>query len=219
MYRNLRIKICCIKSKEEARLAIEHGADALGLVSAMPSGPGVISGAEIRDIAAGLPPSIGSFLLTSRTKASEIISQQQFCGTNTIQLVDIIPETELIALRKSLSGISIVQVIHIQGEEALEQAKKLSGMVNALLLDSGNPEAETRELGGTGRIHNWEISREICKHVNCPVFLAGGLHSENIRKAVDFVQPFGVDLCSGVRTKDSLDPIKLTHFFNSLRDK
>ena len=212
-----RIKICCIGSVAEANLAVAHGASALGLVSEMPSGPGVIPDELIAAIAATVPKFIGTFLLTSRTEAAPIIEQIRACGTNTVQLVDAVPEAVYQNIRCELPEIRIVQVVHVTGDGAIEEAKHLSTRVDALLLDSGNPTLAVKELGGTGRVHDWERSRRIVESVKCPVFLAGGLNAGNILEAVRKVQPYGVDICSSVRTDDRLDPVKLTDFFAAIR--
>jgi phosphoribosylanthranilate isomerase len=210
-----RVKICCISSREEARMAIECGASALGLVSAMPSGPGVIAEEKIAEIAASVPPPIATFLLTSKQDTESIIAQQRLCRTNTIQIVDrflgVYEE-----LRSALPGISIVQVIHITGEESIEEAIGVANHVDALLLDSGNPLLAVKELGGTGRRHNWALSRRIRERVEVPVFLAGGLTPHNVREAVREVAAFGIDICSGVRSEGKLDEQKLHALFASL---
>jgi phosphoribosylanthranilate isomerase len=211
-----RVKICCISSQEEAQLAVRMGASALGLVGHMPSGPGVISDDTIASIAAKVPPSVGSFLLTSETRAAHIIAHQQRVGTNTVQIVDALEGEDYTTIRLALRGISIVQVIHVTGEESLEEALRIAPQVDAILLDSGNPNLAVKELGGTGRVHNWAISRAICEAVPVPVFLAGGLHAGNVREAIETVAPFGLDLCSGVRTNGHLDAFKLERFFEAV---
>lgn len=211
-----RIKICCIKSPAEARLAITAGASALGLVSAMPSGPGVVSEADIALTAASVPPPIATFLLTSALEASAIIAQQRRCGTNTIQLCDYVPLETYPRLREALPGISIVQVIHVTGPESVDLAITVAPQVDALLLDSGNPGLATKELGGTGRVHNWALSRQIRDAITKALFLAGGLNPGNVAEALHAVAPFGLDLCSSVRTDDHLDPAKLRAFFDAL---
>jgi len=207
-----RVKVCCISSIEEARTAIRLGASALGFVSEMPSGPGVISEALIARIAATVPPPIATFLLTSRTDAAEIIAQQRRCGVNTIQFCDFLPAGTLTTLRKALPGVSLVQVIHVLDAASVEEAEEASHQADALLLDSGNQLLPIKELGGTGRIHDWTLSAEIVKKSSVPVFLAGGLNAENVADAIRAVRPFGVDLCSGVRTKGRLDEAKLENF-------
>jgi len=206
------IKICCIKNHREAGLAVSAGASAIGLVSAMPSGPGVIDEELIADIARVIPPPVSTFLLTSKLSAEEIIDQHIRCRTNVIQLVDALPLSELKKLGKKLPGIKLVQVIHVSDEESIKEANTYTGLADALLLDSGNRQLPVKELGGTGRIHDWRISRRICEMVSMPVFLAGGLNALNVREAVDRVKPFAVDVCSGVRTKGRLDEKKLHRF-------
>ena len=212
----VRVKICCISSIEEAELAIKYGASALGLVSEMPSGPGVISENLIREITAIIPPGVSSFLLTSKQDALSIIEQQKRLRTNTIQICDRIINGSYEQLKSSLPGISIVQVIHVTGKESVEEAKYVSQFVDGILLDSGNQSLEVKELGGTGKVHDWSLSKQICESVNVPVFLAGGLNPSNVKEAINFVQPFGVDICSGVRTDGKLDENKLCNFFNEV---
>jgi phosphoribosylanthranilate isomerase len=199
-------------------MAIAHGASALGLVSAMPSGPGVISEETIARIAATVPPPIATFLLTCESDAQAIIAQQRRCRTNTIQLCDYVAAEVYPQLRAELPGISLVQVVHVAGTKAVDYAVSVAGQVDALLLDSGNPTLAVKELGGTGRTHNWMLSRRIREAVRVPVFLAGGLNATNVAGAIAAVQPFGVDLCSGVRTDDRLDPARLQAFFEAVRE-
>lgn len=211
-----RVKICCISSVEEARLAIRYGASALGLVSEMPSGPGVISETLIAEIVRTIPPHIQSFLLTSKRDASAIIEQQLRTKVTTLQLVDIVALDVYFELRHQLPSVSLVQVIHITGEESIDEAKAVAPYVNALLLDSGNPALPRKELGGTGRTHNWKISRKIREKLSVPIYLAGGLRPENVGEAIAQVGPYAVDVCSGLRTDGKLDETKLARFFRSI---
>lgn len=211
-----RVKICCISSIEEAKMAIDFGASALGLVANMPSGPGVISDEEILKITKSVPPAISTFMLTSETSADEIIEHHKRTLTNTIQIVDELKEGTYQKIREALPAIKVVQVIHVIDEKTIEEAIRISYFVDALLLDSGNPNKEIKELGGTGRVHNWMLSKKIVEQSKVPVFLAGGLTADNVRQAIEQVQPFGLDLCSGVRTNHQLDPKKLEAFFNNV---
>jgi phosphoribosylanthranilate isomerase len=211
-----RIKICCISSIDEALMAIEAGASALGLVGQMPSGPGIIPDELILKISKAVPPPIATFLLTSENSTQEIIIHHQRTLTNTIQLVDALTEGAYDDLRNALPGIKLVQVIHIIDERSVDEAIEISQHIDALLLDSGNPNLQVKELGGTGRTHNWKLSRRIRDSINVPVFLAGGLQIDNIRQAIEEVQPFGIDLCSGVRTNGKLDREKLDRFIGEV---
>jgi phosphoribosylanthranilate isomerase len=197
-------------------MAIEHGADAVGLVSEMPSGPGVIADELIASIAAHMPPAVSSFLLTCKQDAPSIIAQQQRACVNTIQICDRLATGSYQDLREALPGIALVQVIHVGGPEAVDEAMQVAPFVDAVLLDSGNQKLAVKELGGTGRTHDWGLSRKIRESVSVPVFLAGGLNPNNIAEAIRQVEPFGVDVCSGVRTNGKLDEEKLSNFFRSI---
>jgi phosphoribosylanthranilate isomerase len=215
--RTPRVKICCIFSVEEAALAAACGASALGLVSHMPSGPGVISDERIAEIAATVPPSIGTFLLTSRQSVADIVEQQRFCRTNTIQICDHLTDGTHRDLKDALPGISVVQVIHVTGPESIKEAERIAPHVDAILLDSGNQRLAVKVLGGTGRTHDWTLSRTIRERIRVPLFLAGGLTPDNVGQAIDGVGPFALDVCSGVRTDGKLDATKLQRFFVAVR--
>lgn len=210
-----RVKICCIASIEEAWLAIKYGASAIGLVSEMPSGPGPISEDLIAKIAKIVPPGVSSFLLTSKQEPSEIIAQHKKCRTNVIQLVDRLKIGDYLELREAMPGIGLVQVVHVVNEGSIDEVLTVAPFVDGILLDSGNPDLTVKQLGGTGRTHNWNISKQIREKAKIPVFLAGGLDSKNIVEALMEVQPFAVDVCNGVRTKNKLDEGKLSAFFNA----
>ena len=211
-----RFKVCCIASIEEADLAIGLGASAIGLVSHMPSGPGVIPDELIEEIAASVPAEISTFLLTSSLDAPHIIRQQERFQPDTLQLCDTLPPSEIHALRDALPDVTIVQVVHVVDEGAIAEAAAAEATADALLLDSGNPSLSVKELGGTGKTHDWTVSRRICGAVDIPVILAGGLTPDNVSEAIQVVRPYGVDVCSGVRTRDRLDPEKLTRFVRAL---
>ena len=206
-----------MQSPAEAAIAVASGADAVGLVSKMPSGPGPIPESTIAAIASTVPPGVATFLLTSETTAAAIIDQQRRCGANTLQLVDEVERGTHSALRKALPGISIVQVLHVRNDDAIREAVAVADSVDALLLDSGNPSLEVKELGGTGRVHDWAISRAIRDSVKIPVYLAGGLNAANVGTAIAQVAPFGVDVCSGVRTNGVLDELKVADFLTAVR--
>lgn len=214
-----RVKICCMANAQEAADAIAFGASAIGLVGAMPSGPGPISDDEILAIAKTVPPPIATFLLTSRQTSQGIIEHHHLTRTNTIQIVDELKGRDYRTLRDALPHIKLVQVIHVVGDQSVDEAAELAEHVDAILLDSGNPALAVKELGGTGRRHDWRLSRRIVETCGKPVFLAGGLNAGNVREAIDTVQPFGLDLCSGVRTAGRLDLRKLELFFDAVEGR
>jgi phosphoribosylanthranilate isomerase len=213
----IRLKVCCISSIKEAQIATHYGAHALGLVGDMPSGPGIISLALAREIALAVPPGLATFLLTAKTTLQDIVDEVRFTNVNTVQLVDTVDLNIYPVLRTAIPNVKIVQVLHVQDDRILPYAQQVADFVDALLLDSGNPQKEVKELGGTGRTHNWNISRKIVQTVNKPVFLAGGIDPTNVQTAIETVQPYGIDLCSGLRTNGQLDEIKLANLMQSIR--
>lgn len=212
-----KVKICCINSPEEARMAVDMGASALGLVGRMPSGPGVIDDDRIRLITRTVPPGVSTFLLTSETLAEDVIAHVGRTHTDTVQLVDTLPSDAFPLIRARCPHIRLVQVIHVREEGAIDEAAAVTDQVDAILLDSGNPGLPVKQLGGTGRTHDWSLSARIVSASPKPVFLAGGLHAGNVREAIDRVAPYGLDLCSGVRTAGRLDPWKLEAFFRAIQ--
>jgi phosphoribosylanthranilate isomerase len=212
-----KVKICCMGSVDEARTAIELGANAIGLVSRMPSGPGPIEEELIAEIVSAVGDSIDTFLLTCETNADAIIAQQRRTGVSTLQLVDAVEPGAHEEIRLALNAVRIVQVIHVTGEESVADAVDAANTADALLLDSGNASLAVKELGGTGRRHDWSVSRRIVAASRVPVYLAGGLNSSNVQEAIETVRPYGVDICSGVRTNGKLDRQKLDAFFEAVR--
>ena len=210
-----RIKICCISSVDEAKMAVDFGASALGLVGKMPSGPGPIADELIASIIKTVPPPVATFLLTSETTAEDVIAHQKRVHSSTIQIVDALTERNYKLIREHLPSAKLVQVIHVIDESSVAEAVELSEEADALLLDSGNPNLAVKELGGTGRVHNWNLSKKIVEQSKVPVFLAGGLNAANVAEAIESVNPFGVDICSGVRTNGKLDAKKLEAFFKA----
>ena len=213
-----RIKICCISSPDEARLAWSAGVDVLGLVSAMPSGPGPIEEEEIAEIVATVPPGVTTMLLTSRTDGAGIVAQLRRTRAGAVQLVDAVPPATIKVIRDLAPNVRVVQVIHVADAASVDEALAVAPLVDALLLDSGNPSLAVKELGGTGRVHDWRLSARIAVASPVPVWLAGGLNAGNVAQAIRQVRPFGVDVCSGVRTAGQLDEEKVRAFVGEVRE-
>jgi len=213
-----RLKVCCIQSEEDARLAVGLGASALGFVSAMPSGPGVIDEETIARIAAGVPPGVATFLLTCQTSVPAIVAQQRRCRTNTIQVCDRLQKGRLVDLKAALPGVKVLQVVHVVSTDAVVEAVAAAVEADAILLDSGRPAAEVKELGGTGRVHDWTVSAKVREAISpVPLYLAGGLKASNVGEGIRAVRPFGIDVCSGVRTDGRLDEGLLRSFVDAMR--
>ncbi|MDG2238522.1 MAG: phosphoribosylanthranilate isomerase [Arenicellales bacterium] len=212
----IQVKVCCMASVAEARLAVGLGADAVGLVGHMPSGPGVIGVAVAAQIAKEMPCGIDTFLLTSAMRASEIVQDLAVCPVSAVQIVRHIDPGEYPKLIETAPQVRRIQVVHIEDEGALDLLARYEPFVDAFLLDSGKTFGADQQFGGTGATHNWTISRRFVESTDIPVYLAGGLRSTNVFEAITQVRPSGVDLCTGVRTDDQLDSAKLEAFMSEV---
>lgn len=179
----------------------------------MPSGPGVIEDKLINEIVTIVPPPISTFLLTSETKVEAIITHYNRVNTLTIQIVDELVNRQYQLLREEFLNVRLIQVIHFINYNSVTEAIEISAIVDAILLDSGKPSLSVKELGGTGRIRNWDLSKQISESTRIPLFLAGGLNKNNAKQAIKYLQPFGLEMCSSVRTNGQFDGQKLEENF------
>lgn len=215
--RRTRVKICCIRGPSDARIAVHAGADVLGMVGPMPSGPGQIELPMVHRLAADLPPGVQGWLLSTATDADVLIAQATRAHAQALQCVAGLSPDAADRVRAALPALRLIAVLHVRGEAAIEQAVRIAPHVHAVLLDSGNPTAPTPTYGGTGNTHDWQVSRRIVEAVPKPVWLAGGLTPENVADAIAQVRPFGVDVCSKLRTAGALDPAKANAFLHAVR--
>ena len=197
--------------------AIEAGVDAVGFVCAEPASIRTIKKIDAASIAATIPPPINSFVLNSETTASEIAEVVRLVKAHTVQVVSDIGPNESEELARLIPSTHRVQVIHIQSKGDLQLIDRYAPFVHAFLLNSGKSTGDGPISGGTGRVHDWSLSAQFVQQSPLPVFLAGGLSAENVGRAIRTVRPFGVDLCSGARSKGRLDPDKLTAFVQAVR--
>jgi phosphoribosylanthranilate isomerase len=212
-----QIKICCMSSIEDVHHAIKAGADAVGFVCAIPTSARTIDINIVESITSKVEPSKDTFLLTSEKTAEEIAEKALLAGVNTVQILSYLGPHEYERLQKLLPNIKFVQVVHIENESSLNSIEAYGRYVHAFLLDSGKPNSSIPEYGGTGRTHDWSISAKFVQRTTHPVFLAGGLTPDNVGEAIKAVRPYGVDLCSGVRTNNALDHYKLEKFIKAVR--
>lgn len=197
-------------------MASEAGADLVGLVGPMPSGAGVQTAETCRSIAASAPAWVTPVLLTSSETAEAIAQDVRFTAVRAVQLVRHVARSVHAALAERLPDVRRFQVIHVEDGGALDLVDHYGTDPDAFILDSGRPSAD--ELGGTGRLHDWEISAALVRRAQGPVFLAGGLNPDNAADALRTVRPFGLDVCSGVRTADRLDRAKLHAFMSAVAE-
>jgi phosphoribosylanthranilate isomerase len=212
-----RVKICCIRSDAEAGMAVEAGADAIGFVAQRPPSPRTIPDDQIASIIAAAQPFVATCLLTSEETADAISAHVDSTCPTTVQILPHIDPAESARLATLQPHVRRIQVIHVQGTEALNLIEDYAPYVHGFLLDSGNPISTGHKFGGTGRQHDWDVSAEFVKVSPVPVFLAGGLSPANAADAILRVKPFGIDLCTGVRTDGLLNREKLMSFMLAVR--
>lgn len=212
----VRVKVSCVRSPEEARRAVSFGAAAIGVASHVPFTSAGLSDEEITAIASAVEPEVGTFLLTDLEDPAAIAEQAVRCGVNTVQLWSELSAAAYVEIRRSAPDLSIAQTIHVVDEGAIEKARELAGVADALVLGSTNPEPPFRWDSPHGRTHDWQISRRIAESAMIPVILSGGLTHLNVADAVRAVRPYGVEVCSGVRRDGALDTSMLVQFLETL---
>jgi len=180
----LRVKICGITNLDDALAAIHYGADALGFVF-YPQSPRSVTPQMAKEIISALPPFITTVGVFVNERISEIERIARLSGIDIIQLHGSESPEYCNNLNKK-----IIKAIRVKDLTDLEPLKHYN--TSAFLLDTYTPE----HIGGTGLVFNWEIAIEAKRFGR--VILAGGLNPENIGDAVKMVQPYGVDVASGI---------------------
>lgn len=197
----VKVKICGNKRVEDALQAVKLGADAVGLLV----GPeracrDFISPLEAQAIARHIPPFCNIVLATPITNVKELIRLANFIGVNTMQLHGESKPSDIIQIKKSLPFLKVIKSLHIIDDTSIKIGKKFIGVADAILVDTFDK--VTKQIGGTGKTHNWNISKKIVQEYKIPVILAGGLTPDNVGEAVKFVRPYGVDVNSGTKGGD-----------------
>lgn len=207
----MRVKICGIRSVEDALTAISAGADAVGfLVGITHLAEDKISNEEAKKIIDYLPPFVSTVAVTHLQDIDKIVEMCEYLGVNTLQIHDYLSPENVLECKKRLPGIKLLKAIHVMQscDEALEMSHSYENIVDAIILDSRTKD----RLGGTGNVHDWNISKKIVEEISIPVILAGGLTDENVYDAVKKVNPYAVDVNSGVEMNGFKDFKKVKRF-------
>jgi phosphoribosylanthranilate isomerase len=190
------IKICGLRSYEEARLALDCGATAFGfLVGLSYATADQISPENAAGIIGKLPENADTVIVTHQTDPEKAAALARITGGHTLQVHGDMPPAGVRKLAALAPDLRLIKAVHVSGPESIEAAAAYAGIAHALLLDTRTVD----RLGGTGRTHDWSISARIVAAVPVPVYLAGGLTPENISDAIERVRPAGVDVNSGVK--------------------
>jgi phosphoribosylanthranilate isomerase len=192
----VRVKVCGITTEADAWAAIELGVDALGfLVGLLHESEDALSAHDAGKIVAGLPPFIGTTLVTHRADPADVLDLLGHVRPQVVQLHGAYPPGRIPTLRDAFPATRVIKTVHVDGEASIAAAVEAARYADGVLLDSRTP---TR-IGGTGLTHDWSSSRRIRDTLApTPVILAGGLTPDNVADAIERVQPYAVDVNSGV---------------------
>ena len=198
----VKVKICGITNREDALAAIAFGADAVGFLVGQvhPTKSVFISAEAAGQIVAGIPPLCSTVLVTHLARPAEVLRAATAARVTTIQLHGDTDPGEANGIRMQLPNVKLYKAVHVLGETAIGEAQKLVGKVDGIILDTAIQ--ETGQVGGTGQPHDWRVSRIIVQSIELPIILAGGLTPDNVREAIRLVQPYAVDVNSGVSHPD-----------------
>ena len=212
----IHVKICANKSINDAKMCIDAGADIIGiLVGQKHNSDDFVDKHKAKEIADYAKDKCNVAMVTHLTKAIDIIELTKFIGNNIIQLHSDIGEDEVEKIAKELPNIKLIRLIHISKEGKICTDYKKMKYADYYLLDSFN--LNTNQVGGTGLTHDWNKSGELIRILDKPTFLAGGLNSENVEKAIKHAKPYGVDVNSGCKNDEGIkDKEKVKKFvFNA----
>jgi phosphoribosylanthranilate isomerase len=206
-----KVKICGITNEEDALKASILGANYLGFLVEIDFAEDKVTRKQAKDIIRKLPLEVEPVFVTYLKKAKPIIEIAKEIKPSIIQLHNDISLEEIGKIRIKLPKIKLTKSISVIDENSIGEAKKYEKYVDFILLDTKSG----KRKGGTGKVHNWDISRKIVKSVNKKVFLAGGLNPDNVLEAIKKVKPYAVDTNSGVKSKPRNKLLK-TKFSNGL---
>jgi len=212
------VKICGIRRHEDALIAAELGADAIGLlVGQRHNSPDFISAAVAREISRTLPPSVEAVLVTQITEVDEIERLLRQSGITAVQLHSEITADSVANLRTRFPDLKVFKSVHVISAESVRYPEGFNKVADGFVLDTIN--VATNQVGGTENIHDWTISQKIVERFpDIPIILAGGLNSKNVRSAIESVHPFGVDVNSGTKGSDGFkDARKMREFIREAK--
>lgn len=206
-----RVKICGITNIKDALAAVSYGADEIGFhVGQVRGSRNIISKEKTAEIISQLPGSVVPVLVTTSSEPREIMRLAQETGVSAVQFHGDVSSDDVAFVKKEFPSFKMYKIIPVRDESAIIEARKYEKIADAVLLDTSSK--ETGQVGGTGKTHDWEVSRKIVGSISLPVILAGGLNPENVAEAINKVRPYMVDVNSGVSNPDgtrNLEKMKL----------
>ena len=207
--RKVRVKICGITRKEDLAVAVDAGADAVGFLVGVPTSPRNLTLERAKMLLDLVPVFVDSVIVTAPETVEDIV---EICETLKPSVIQIHGKKNFVAsqVRKKVKNTCLVKTVYVKPdilkEENIEELKQF----DAVLLDSFTK----NQYGGTGKTHDWTVSKQIKEAVApVPVILAGGLKPENVKEAILAVNPYAVDVASGVEASPGIKDHNKIHAF------
>lgn len=197
----MRVKICGIRRPEDALAAAQLGADAVGvLVGQVHPSTHFISAANARAILAMLPPFVSGVLVSHLSEPSELLALIDEVHPAAVQIHSPMAVDAVAQVRRLHPGLTLIKAVHCEQGNAVALVERYAAVVDGVVADSSNP--STGQVGGTGLTHDWTKTARLVQQSPTPVLLAGGLNPSNVQQAIATVNPWGVDVNSGVKGSD-----------------
>jgi phosphoribosylanthranilate isomerase len=211
----VKVKICGITSEEDLKMVCNMGADAVGFVVRVPSSPRNLTLERAEKLIRLVPIFVKSVVVVVPKDIEEVSAVYERLKPDAIQIHgEETPNAEI--LREKLHGTSLIRAVSVKSKEIVDNAIKESKLFDAVLLDS----CLHGKYGGTGMVHDWELSKHVREAIHPkPLILAGGLNPENVKKAIQTVKPYAVDVSTGVESKLGVkDPKKVEAFIKNAKE-
>jgi len=213
--RNVRVKICGITREEDLAVAVAAGADAVGFLVGVPSSPRNLTLERAERLLKQVPVFVDSVVVTVPDSIDSLVKIYDRLKPTAIQIHGEKP-FDATVIREKIRGARLIKTVYVKTGNATAAVIEDSKAFDAILLDSFT----SGRYGGTGMIHDWELSRQIKQVIEpTPLILAGGLKPENVKEAILTVQPYAVDVASGVELQPAVkDPKKVYAFIKNAKE-
>ncbi len=210
----VKVKICGITSNEDLVTAIEAGADAVGFVVNVSSSPRNLTIEKAERLMRNTPVFVKNVVVTVPKRLGELVEIYERLRPDILQIHGHNLSDSVI--REKLANTRLIRAIQVKSVHAVDEAVKTANTFDAVLLDTFVPD----KFGGTGEVHDWELSKHIRLKVHPkPLILAGGLNPENVQDAVRVVKPYAVDVSSGVESQPGIkDSKKVFEFIKNAKE-
>ena len=213
--RKVRVKICGITREEDLAVAVAAGADAVGFIVGVPSSPRNLTLERAERLLKQVPVFVDRVVVTVPESVDSLVKIYSRLRPTAIQIHGE-KQSETSIIRKKTCGARLIKTVYVKIGNTAERARTDSKAFDAIVLDSFS----SGQYGGTGMVHDWTLSKQIKQIIApTPLILAGGLKPENVEEAILTVQPYAVDVASGVESWPAVkDPRKVYAFIKNAKE-